>query len=495
MGGSGPTGHSRRGGYVSIESALAMAFGLFLLLHGWEMCWRGKAARSLRLATLRTTIELLRTVALLATLVYTLLALCIVLLGLIYPQASTTEAITTALTGAHSLRALVSEWSNHISYIAFGVTLMGLVFLLRRRSRKLWGERSAQVGEAVNGRTRDASATRSRIETIAISRGLHDALGGGSRFLFKSGLGLLLVCLVAVSGEIAGEAADRHVIMRLEMLRLEYSTRDALASFARADVASAGKVREVTPDQESREDQEALDYLAWRFEESVGRALIYAVDNRGRLPPTMPDVRSTLRLADESDYVFDQLSPIELASVAIYRESVNNVDRPKTALGRVFREDLEVRVVRRSPLIWASVRDRFQTVKASFRQPMTSHELDGLVFSHIFGMAIDLPSAPADGLGVVARELVNEVTSSVAQSIYENARAQALGSLVEAENIDDVFDNVLNEQTQHFGVAKNVVGKVRDAMSEVPRAASVLTELRQLCIAALTARRARESND
>lgn len=556
---------------MSLQTLLMISAPSFLLLHVWQKRWSHRGAVNMAQAGFRAALEYLRTLALIATLIYTLLLLTVSAVGLVAPL--TVSDLATALHELQDLRATLTSWTSYWSTTVLLLLLAGMTVFAYRKGLEDWACRAqsyleAQISKARGDRAAagtqelppsdemkpllaeqhnlqrrlqtlesgpldlDGQATaiqlqveleevttklddldlarridpfegqsaaededgeaRTRASTVMtffVSRGLLDVLDRGSRLILKSTLAVMCLALVAVSGKATADAVEQNIVVRLEVLYLERSEQDALASYTRAIA-----VEEVpTTSDLSEQDEEALDYLANQFERSMGRALVTATAGLGgsraaeaalrRLQARQEIIRAAAHAGQStrssamgvlSDA--DNLTRIQRESVALFERGPDG-RRPRTELGQRFRRDLQEQVAQRAPSAWAEVRRRAQRTIASFGQRASAQEFESRVLSQIFGKALDLGGPPADELSRVARELSNQTGSSTLQRLYSTARAQAFDNLVNSETTEEAFERLAGQQRAQWGTNQRLAARLTGATNRAPRPDQIMGAL------------------
>lgn len=554
---------------MTLPNILAMSAGSFLLFHLWQQRWRATTASTVLGAGFRAAVAYLRTVALIATIVYGLLFSILGTASFLTPL--TVGDLAVAIQYAQDLRPVLASWTNYWSATAFLLLLLGLLFfstsratahwrhlanqfrsrelerlraqraagtweelpptaamqpLLRRRFelyeriRRLSSDPSdfsdgaglaslqGQVatltrdlerldterrilpfsGEFANSGADRSVGQPSALTTFFISRGLLSTIDAGSRVVLISGLALLLLSLVALTGTVAASAVDQTLLVRFEILHLERTEREALASYTE----SVPEQEELPPTALSEDDNHGLDFLAARFEHTVGRVLAEAtrtaaassraaqqlrqVETRQRiLRATAHGGQSTRVSALSSLSEVSDLTSLEREGVALFEE--RPAARPRTELGRQFRRDLENRFVRRSPATWATLRERALQGLRTFQQVATVEDFESRVLSQVLGKALDLPGAPSDAMDNVARELVRQTANGATPRIYEVARAQAFDSLVTTDTFDAAFEQFERRQRAQLRLAPRFTAALDEATLAARHPDSALSKL------------------
>ena len=554
---------------MSLPNILAMSAASFLLLHLWQQRWYATTASTVLQAGFRAALAYLRTVALIATIVYGLLFLILATARFLTPL--TVGDLAVAIQYAQDLRPVLASWTNYWSATAFLLLLLGLLFfatsrgtahwrrlvnrfrsralerlraqraagtwedlpptaamqpLLRRRSelneriRSLSPDPSHSSADAHPASLQDEVATLTRelerldterrippfagesgsagtdrpvappsaLTTFFISRGLLSTLDAGSRVVLVSGLALLLSSLVALTGTVAASAVDQTLLVRFEVLHLERTEREALASYTE----SVPEQEELPPTALSEDDNDGLDFLAARFERTVGRVLAQTTrtpaassraaqqlrhiqTRQGILRAAAHGGQSTRVSALSSLSEVSDLTSLEREGVALFEE--RPTARPRTELGHQFRRDLENRFVRRSPGTWSTLRERALRGLRTFQQAATVEDFESRVLSQVLGKALDLPGAPSDAMDNVARELVRQTANGATPRIYEVARAQAFDSLATTDSLDAAFEQLERRQRAQLRVAPRFSAALDEATLAARRPDSVLPKL------------------
>ena len=146
---------------MSLQTLLMISAPSFLLLHVWQKRWSHRGAVNMAQAGFRAGLEYLRTLALIATLIYTLLLLTVGAVGLFAPL--TVNDLATAIHELQDLRAALTSWTSYWSTIVLLLLLAGMTIFAYRRGAEDWTRRARRYLEAQLSKARverAASGTR-----------------------------------------------------------------------------------------------------------------------------------------------------------------------------------------------------------------------------------------------------------------------------------------------------------------------------------------------
>ena len=125
---------------MSLPTLLMISAASFVLIHLWEKRWRDHGATGVAQAGFRSALGYLRTVALVATVVYALLLGVVAVTGLVAPL--TVGDFAVAIQELHELRAEVAAWSTHWSRAVLILLVVGVTVFSYRRGADEWTRRA-----------------------------------------------------------------------------------------------------------------------------------------------------------------------------------------------------------------------------------------------------------------------------------------------------------------------------------------------------------------
>ena len=131
---------------MSLETLLMISAPSFLLLHVWQRGWSRRRAVNMAQAGFRAALEYLRTLALIATVIYTLVLLAVSAVGLVAPL--TVGDLAAAIHELQNLRAVLTSWSSYWSITVLVLLLAGMTVFAYRKGLEDWTRRAQRYLEA-----------------------------------------------------------------------------------------------------------------------------------------------------------------------------------------------------------------------------------------------------------------------------------------------------------------------------------------------------------